>query len=85
MLTPKENLETVNPQGRVDVLTYKAAEKLARWAESKWQLNGIWDNMKPHIHDLVTKNVSGLEIPSEAKVLLGIIQANIQTGVKEIK
>ncbi len=77
----KINLDTVNPQGRVDVLAYRSAEQLARWLEAKYGLSGIWDATKPHVHDLVTKNVSGLEIPAEAKILLQILQANIGKAV----
>ena len=71
------DLETVNPQGRLDVLAYRTAEQIARYLETQYGLIGIWDNVKGHIGELVTKNVSGLEIPVEAKLILGIIQANI--------
>jgi hypothetical protein len=74
----KVDLNTVDPSGRVDVLVYKLAEQGARLAEAKYGLKGIWDNVKPHVHDLVTKNISNLDIPPEAKMLLSIIQANFQ-------
>ncbi len=79
----KVDLESVNPSGRLDVLAYKAAEQGARLLEAKYGLAGIWDSVKPHVHDLVTKNVSGLSIPPEAKMLLAILQANYKPENKE--
>lgn len=72
------DLETVNPQGRVDVLAFKGLEKLARLIEEKQGLAGIWDAVKPHVNKLVVEHVSGVEIPTEAKVLLAILQANFK-------
>jgi hypothetical protein len=70
------DLETVNPVGRLDVLVYKGVEKLAKFIEEKNGLVGIWDVVKPHVNSTVVSNVSGIEIPVEAKILLGILQAN---------
>ena len=70
------DLETVNPQGRLDVLTYRGVEKLAKYIEEKNGLTGIWDIVKPHVNKAIVDNVSGIEIPTEAKILLAILQAN---------
>ena len=70
------DLETVNPVGRLDVLAYKGVERLAKFIEEKNGLVGIWDVVKPHVNSAVINNVSGIEIPVEAKILLGILQAN---------
>ena len=79
----KIDLETVDPNGRFDVLTYRGAEQLARLAEAKYGVKGVWDSIRPHVHDLVTKNVTGLQVPSEAKIILQLIQANLKSeGVK---
>ena len=76
----KVDLGNVPPQGRVDVLAFKAAEQLARLAEAKYGLSGIWDAVKPHVNSLVVEHVSGLEIPAEAKLILGILQANYKAN-----
>ena len=82
----KVDLDSVSAQGRVDVLAYKFAEQLARLAEVKYGLSGIWDAVKPHVHQAVVQNISGLEIPAEAKMILGLIQANykVQPSIKEM-
>jgi hypothetical protein len=70
------DLETVDPRGRVDVLAYRGVEQLAKLIEEKNGLSGIWDAVRPHINSVVVKHVSGIEIPTEAKILLAILQAN---------
>ena len=70
------DLESVNPQGRLDVLAYRGVEKFAKHIEGQFGLNGVWDAIKPHVSDVVSKNMTGIEIPTEAKVLLSILQAN---------
>ena len=74
---PAIDLNTANPQGRVDVLAYKFAERLARLAEAKYGLSGIWDSVKPHVHEAVVGSISGLEIPPVAKVILTLITTNM--------
>lgn len=72
----KTDLETVNPNGRLDVLAYRGVEKLAKHIEESHGLQGIWDAIKPHVNQAVVNHVSGIDIPTEAKVLLAILQAN---------
>jgi hypothetical protein len=70
------DLETVNPNGRVDVLAYRGVEKLARFIEEKNGLVGIWDVLKPHVNKAIASNLGNVEIPVEGKILLSILQAN---------
>jgi hypothetical protein len=70
------DLESVSPVGRLDVLTYRGVEKLARFIEEKNGLTGIWDAVKPHVNTVVVRNVSRIKLPTEAKILLSILQAN---------
>ena len=70
------DLETVNPQGRVDVLAYRGVQKLAQHIEQQTGLQGIWDIVKPHVNKVIVENVGKVEIPIEAKILLAILQAN---------
>ena len=72
----KTDLETVDPRGRLDVLAYKGVERLTKHIESSHGLQGIWDAIKPHVNAAMVQHVSGIEIPTEAKVLLAILQAN---------
>jgi hypothetical protein len=71
------DLNTAPALGRVDVLAYKFAEQMARLAEAKFEVSGIWDAVKPHVHEAVVRGISGLELPTEAKVILNLIQANM--------
>ncbi len=70
------DLETVNPSGRLDVLAYRGLEKLTKHIEQQQGLQGIWEALKPHVNKVIVDHVSGVEIPTEAKVLLAILQTN---------
>ena len=70
------DLEQVDPKGRLDVLIYRGAETVAKQIEGQVGLSGIWDNLKPVVNSAVSEGMKGIEIPTELKVLLGIIQAN---------
>jgi hypothetical protein len=70
------DLDNVDLKGRVDVLAYRGIELIVKRFEKEKGLSGIWDNLKPHVNNIVNRHVTGIEIPSELKVLLGIMQAN---------
>jgi 2-C-methyl-D-erythritol 4-phosphate cytidylyltransferase len=70
------DLSVVDPTQRLDVLVFRGVEKLARFIEEKNGITGVWDAVRPHINSAVVKHVSGIEIPTEAKILLSILQAN---------
>ena len=72
----KTDLETVNPSGRVDVLAYRGVQKLAEHIEKSNGLAGIWDAVKPHVNDMIVRHVGNIEVPTEGKILLAILQAN---------
>jgi hypothetical protein len=82
MLGTPVDLETVNPQGRIDVLAYRGMEKLTKRLEQQYGLVGVWDVLKPHINQAISKGMEGFEVPVEAKILLGILQANYKTDTK---
>lgn len=71
-----EDLETVNPGGRLDVLAYRGVHMLAKQVEQQNGLSGIWDALKPHVNQLLVEHVGNIELPTEAKILLTILQAN---------
>jgi hypothetical protein len=72
------DLESISPLGRFDVLVYRGAEYLTKQIEAQYGLSGIWDNLKPHVNQAVVGGLGGWELPTEAKVLLSIFQANMQ-------
>lgn len=72
----KTDLETVNPSGRLDVLAYKGVRELAKHIEEKNGLSGIWDAVKPHVNDAIVRHIGQIDIPTEGKILLAILQAN---------
>ena len=47
------SLEKANPEGRLDVLLYNAARVMSRNVEAKFQLDGLWSELGPHIEELV--------------------------------
>lgn len=77
------DLEQVDPRGRFDVLVYRGLQGLLEKVEVDHGLQGIWDNARPLVNEVVSKHVSGIEIPMELKVLLGIVQANWNRGEKK--
>jgi hypothetical protein len=86
MAVTKIDLESVDPRGRVDVVAYRGAELLAKKAEEKYGLKGIWDILKPHANVLATRYLSGIDIPLEAQILISLLQANVaQQAVVEEK
>lgn len=72
----KLDLRQVNPAGRVDVLAYKAAEKLTGTLEERIGVNGVWSAIEDQVQDLVVAGLSGIEIPPACRILLAIFQAN---------
>ena len=76
MLGTPVDLEKVDPTGRVDVLAYRGAERLAQHLEQQYGVVGIWDVLKPHINTAISKGLEGFEVPLAGKILLGIMQAN---------
>ena len=79
-LTPSDDLSSVDPQGRIDVLVFNGAGYLTKLLETQFGVSGIWDNLRPHVNKAIVQGLSGIELPIEAKVLLGIMQANIKRG-----
>lgn len=78
MLAPNQvDLATVEPKGRVDVLAYKGVEWLTRYMESQHGVAGLWDALKPEVNKMIVANVSGIEIPVELKIILSVIQSNM--------
>lgn len=76
------DLEQVAPQGRLDVLVYRGVQHLLEGLEKNRGISGLWDSAKPVVNGIVGKHISGIDIPAEAKMILGIIQANWQKGIK---
>lgn len=81
----KVDLNTVDPTGRIDVLAYRGAEQLARWAEARYGLRGIWESLKPHIHEGISNGLGNVKLSPEAKAILSIIQANYQPKIEGTK
>lgn len=72
-----EDLRNIpNPKGRVDVMAYRLAERFTNHIQETHGLKGIWDNIEPHVQDLVKKGFSGIEIPTEIKSLMNILVDN---------
>lgn len=69
----KSLAEVEDATGRVDVLLYKIAERLATHAEVKYGLEGLTQELMPTIEDQILEYVGSekiLEIPPAARVLL---------------
>jgi hypothetical protein len=68
-----EDLEKVDPRGRLDVMGFRLAEHFTRMLEGQYGVSGIWENLKPHVNEVISKNLGKIELPVEAKIILGII------------
>lgn len=77
MANKKLDLRQVNPIGRFDVLAYRAAERLAGVVEKRTGLEGIWPAIESEVQKLVINGLTGIEIPTEARIMLAILQANM--------
>jgi hypothetical protein len=71
-----DDLASVNPNGRLDVLAFKGLQKLAKHIEQQNGLAGLWDAVAPHVNKVIVENIGRVDIPTEARVLLMILQAN---------
>ena len=80
-----DDLENVNPSGRVDVLAYRGLEQLTNQLSEQHGLSGIWDIIKPHVGTIVTQSLGDIELPTAAKVLLQIVQANYKPNVPKVE
>ena len=78
------DLETISPVGRIDVLLYNLAKHGIKYYESASGLNGIWDNVRNHVNEGIYKGLSGVEMPSELRIILGIIQSNMNKEDKYV-
>ena len=75
---PKQlDLRQVNPAGRIDVLAYKAAEKLTGYLEERTGLQGVWPAIEQDIQKLVVRGLGQVEVSPEVRILLVIMQANM--------
>jgi hypothetical protein len=81
----KVDLENANPMGRVDVLAYRLVKHYAKALEAQHGISGVWDNVQPHVQTLVSRTITGLALPVEANILLGILQANMMPKVEQVK
>ena len=77
------DLETVDPKGRVDVLAFRGAEWITKHLEATYGLAGIWDNIKPHVNLAVSQGLGSLELPTEVKIIMGILQANMNANMNK--
>ena len=77
-------LEKADPAGRVDVLSFLATKRVVETIEHKYQLPGLWDEMKEDIARDITRVVTGkkINVPPVVMPLLrrfGIVGPN-QSG-----
>jgi len=73
---PEDLRNVVNPRGRVDVMAYRLAERFTNNLQEQHGFKGVWDNIEPHVQELVRRGFSGLEIPGELKSLVNILMDN---------
>lgn len=76
------DFDTIDPKGRLDVLIYNLARHGIGMLEQSNNVTGIWDNLKPAIGNIIGEYVTPIELPNEAKILFGILQANYQRGIE---
>lgn len=77
MHKPNLDLKTVDPNGRVDVLAYRGAMAIAKYAEEKIGMKGLAGVIEPHVNSMVAANMKNVSIPTEVEILLKLMQANM--------
>lgn len=77
------DLEKVDPRGNLAVLIYKGLELLAKGAESKYGISGIWDATGPHINKLVAKHLGDYELSVPEQIMIEILRANYKKATEE--
>ncbi|MCI0530197.1 MAG: hypothetical protein L0Y56_22365 [Nitrospira sp.] len=82
--TRAERLESAETSGRVDVLAYKISQRVVEQIEDRYQLPGLWNDLKEEVAKGIAEVLTDkkIDIPSVAHPLLrrfGIIGPN-QSG-----
>lgn len=72
------DLDNVDPTGRVDVAAYRLLGVYAKRLEQQHGLQGTWDAVKPHVGQLISKYLGGVELPSEAELALKLLMLGNQ-------
>ncbi len=67
-----EDLESVNPEGRVDVIAYKLSKILVEKLEGKIGVQ-LWDKVKNPIQEVITDNIPKDMVGSEFKEIQAIL------------
>lgn len=72
-----EDLRTVtDAKGRVDVMAYRLAERFVNSFADSHGVQGVWNNIEPHVQDLIRSGLAGVEVPGEVKAIMGILVDN---------
>jgi hypothetical protein len=78
-----QNIEEQNPHGNIQLLVLRGAEYITQRLENQVGMAGIWNTLQPHVKNAIAKGLGDFELPTEAKILLSIMQANM--GQKKIE
>ena len=69
----KRSLANIPVEGRLDVLCYKVVERIAKAAEVKYKMPGLWKALERDVESGIRQVIASEkvpEIPSIARVLL---------------
>lgn len=65
------------PEGRLDVVAYKVAERLCNKLEERMGLN-VWPSLKSHVEAIINDVIPAerVQIPGEVNFLIDILRKN---------
>lgn len=69
----RKSLKNVPVEGRLDVLCFRIAERVAKAAEAKYKMPGLWAALERDVESGIRQVIASekmLEVPPMAKVLL---------------
>jgi hypothetical protein len=75
--TPKLPLDQAPPEGRLDVVAYKIAERLCNKLEERMGMT-LWPSLKGHVESIVNEMIppERIQLPGEVRVIIDILRKN---------
>ena len=67
------DLDMVDPTGRLDVAVYRFLGLIAQSLEPRYGLDGAWNVIKPHAGALINQYLDGVEVPTEAELVMKLM------------
>lgn len=70
------SLDKEDSYGRLDVLAYKASERLVQELEAYWGCPGVWDSIKGHVEE----GIRDLKMRRVPEPLVDVVRELVETS-----